>query len=440
MNPLLNASHDPQRRSWVASANLPDADFPIQNLPFGVFEDNKQQRAGVAIGDQIVDLSALLALGLLEGDAAEAVQAAANGRLNGLMALGPRYASALRLALSDLLRDDSPQLARVQAVASQILVPMAQVTMALPCDIGDYSDFLTSLHHTERHGRYKGLKDPLPPAFKSLPVAYHSRASSIRVSGAGVVRPHGQYKDSSGEVVYGPAPMLDFELELAAFIGQGNPLGQPIAIDDAAGHIFGYCLLNDWSAKSIQWWEQVLGPFLGKSFISSISPWIVTQEALAPFRLPAPPRAPGDPAPLAHLNGSIDQAAGGIDIALEAWLSTPNQRAKEQAPQRITQTHLQNLYWTFGQMLTHHASNGCNLRPGDLIGCGTISGAEDSARACITELTNAGADPLPVGNGETRTALNDGDEIILKARAIHAGAVSLGFGECRGRITPAIAL
>jgi fumarylacetoacetase len=435
----LNASHDPQRRSWVASANLPEADFPIQNLPFGIFTTgtNAKKRAGVAIGNQIVDLSALLEEGLLTGDAAEAAQATGDGRLNGLMALGPRHASALRLALSDLLRDDSPLLQRVRGAEARILVPMAQATMQLPCDIGDYSDFLTSLHHTERHGRYKGLKDPLPPAFKSLPIAYHGRASSIRVSGADVMRPHGQFKNKQGEVVYGPAEMLDFELELAAFIGSGNALSQPIAIDDAAGHIFGYCLLNDWSAKSIQWWEQVLGPFLGKSFISSISPWIVTQEALAPFRLPAPPRAAGDPALLAHLNGKQDQAQGGLDISLEAWLSTPTQREAQQPPQRITQTHLQNLYWTFGQMLAHHASNGCNLRPGDLIGSGTISGADDSARACITELTNAGADPLPVGNGETRTALQDGDEIILKARATHAGAVSIGFGECRGRIAAA---
>jgi fumarylacetoacetase len=435
----LNASHDPQRRSWVASANEAECDFPIQNLPFGIFNDGKGKRAGVAIGNQIVDLQALLAEGLLEGDAADAVKAVQDGHLNGLMALGSRYASALRLALSDLLREDSPMLQKVREAEARILAPMAQVTMELPCEIGDYSDFLTSLHHTERHGRYKGLKDPLPPAFKSLPIAYHSRASSIRVSGAGVIRPNGQYKNAEGNVAFGPAPMMDFELELAAFVGSGNELGKPIAIDDAASHIFGYCLLNDWSAKSIQWWEQVLGPFLGKSFISSISPWIVTQEALAPFRLPAPPRPAGDPAPLPHLNGKKDQAEGGLDIALEAWLSTPARREAQEPPLRITQTHLQNLYWTFGQMLAHHASNGCNLRPGDLIGSGTISGAEDTARACITELTNAGADPLPVGQGETRTALQDGDEIILKARAIHAGAVSIGFGECRGRISPAVA-
>jgi fumarylacetoacetase len=433
----LNATHDPARRSWVESANAPDTEFPIQNLPFGVFVDAGMPHAGVAIGDQVVRLDALLEHRLLDGDAAAAVRACLDGRLNGLMALGPRYASALRAALSDLLRADGPQRDRAQSLRDRILMAMAGVTMALPCDIGDYSDFLTSLHHTERHGRYKGLKDPLPPAFKSLPIAYHGRASSIRVSGEDVVRPHGQYKNKAGEVEYGPAPMLDFELELAAFVGQGNALGEPIPVGAAGGHIFGYCLLNDWSAKSIQWWEQVLGPFLGKSFMSSISPWIVTQEALAPFRLPAPPRAPGDPAPLPHLSDARDQAEGGIDIALEAWLSTPARRAAGEGPLRITKTHLQNLYWTFGQMLAHHASNGCNLRPGDLIGSGTISGADDAARACITELTNAGADPLQVGPEEFRTALADGDEIVLRAGAARAGYVTIGFGECRGRIAPA---
>jgi fumarylacetoacetase len=430
-----NQTHDPARRSWVESANRPGCDFPIQNLPFGVFSAGGDKHAGVAIGDYIVDLQAVLQAGMLEGDAAIAARATAGGKLNGLMALESRHVSALRGQLSAMLSTDAP--ARAREAADSILVPMDKATMELPCEIGDYSDFLTSLHHTERHGRFKGLKDPLPAAFKSLPVAYHGRASSIRASGAGVMRPNGQYKNAQGEVTFGPAPMLDFELELAAFIARGNPLSQPIAINAARDYIFGYCLLNDWSAKSIQWWEQVLGPFLGKSFISSISPWIVTEEALAPFRLPAPPRPAGDPAPLPHLNGAADQAEGGIDIALEAWISTAAQRAAGRGPVRITQTHLQNLYWTFGQMLTHHASNGCNLRPGDLIGSGTISGESDASRACITELTNAGKDPLPVGEGEFRTALEDGDEIILKARASHGDAVPIGFGECRGRIEPA---
>jgi fumarylacetoacetase len=315
---------------------------------------------------------------------------------------------------------------------------ICDVTMRLPCEIGDYTDFLTSLHHTERHGRYKGLADPLPAAFKSLPIAYHGRASSLRVSGGDVRRPHGQYRDANGTVRFGPAPALDFELELAAFIGRGNALTQPIAIDDAHQHIFGYCLLNDWSAKSIQWFEQVLGPFLGKSFHSSLSPWIVTAEALAPFRKPAPSRAAGDPAPLPHLYGAFDQQNGGLNLELEAYLSTAQLRAAGAAPVRITRTHLDNLYWTFAQMVAHHTSNGCNLRTGDLLGSGTISGADDLSRACLTELTNAGKDPLQLPNGETRTALEDGDEVIFQARAVQPGAVTIGFGECRGTIAPAL--
>jgi fumarylacetoacetase len=353
------------------------------------------------------------------------------------MALGNEYASAVRARLSELLRADSPMRDAVKAVENKILVSMDDATMELPCKIGDFTDFLTSLHHTERHGRFKGLKDPLPPAFKSLPVAYHGRASSICLSGANVIRPNGQYRNMQGEICFGPAPMLDFELELAAFVGCGNEQGRPIHVSAARDHIFGYCLLNDWSAKSIQWWEQVLGPFLGKSFCTSISPWIVTEEALAPFRMPAPKRAPGDPALLPHLQCNADQRNGGMNIALEAWISSAAQRRAGKPPIRITHTHLRNLYWTFGQMLTHHASNGCNLRPGDLLGSGTISGEEDISRACITELTNAGADPLPIGDGEYRTALEDGDEIIFNAHAVSEGAVTIGFGECRGQIEPA---
>jgi len=399
----LNSTHDPALRSWVESANLPGADFPIQNLPLGAFERDGNARTGVAIGDRVVDLQALHDAALLDGDAAIACAAAAcgDGTLNRLMALEPRFQSALRRALSALLRSDSPMLSQVQPRTAALLPRSADVTMRLPCEIGDYTDFLTSLHHTERHGRYKGLADPLPPAFKSLPIAYHGRASSLRVSGGDVRRPHGQYRDAQGNVRFGPAPALDFELELAAFIGRGNAFTQPVAIDDAHQHIFGYCLLNDWSAKSIQWFEQVLGPFLGKSFHSSLSPWIVTAEALAPFRKSAPSRAAGV------------------------------------APVRITRTHLDNLYWTFAQMVTHHTSNGCNLRTGDLLGSGTISGADDLSRACLTELTNAGKDPLQLPNGETRTALEDGDEVIFHARAAQPGAVTIGFGECRGTIAPA---
>ena len=253
-------------------------------------------------------------------------------------------------------------------------------------------------------------------------------------------RPRGQYRDAEGQVRFGPAPALDFELELAALIGRGNDPEQPVDTAHALDHVFGYCLLNDWSAKSIQWFEQVLGPFLGKSFHSSVSPWIVTEEALAPFRIAAPVRAAGDPAVLPHLDSAADRRAGGIDIELEAYLSTARMRSAGLEPERITQTHLGNLYWTFAQMIAHHTSNGCNLRTGDLLGSGTISGESAVSRACLTELTNAGKDPLQLPGGETRIALEDGDEITLTARASHPGAVSIGFGECRGRIAAAHAL
>ncbi|TDQ73569.1 fumarylacetoacetase [Paraburkholderia silvatlantica] len=437
---MLNPTHDPARRSWIESANRPETDFPIQNLPFGTFERDGVIRTGVAIGEHAVDLRELLDSGLLApgSDAAFACEAA-DGTLNRLMSMPPRYASALRAALSDLLKSDAPQRARMQQHADDLLPRIDTLELRLPCEVGDYTDFLTSLHHTERHGRYKGLADPLPPAFKSLPIAYHGRASSLRVSGGEVRRPHGQYRDANGEIVFGPAPALDFELELAAWIGEGNSLTQPIAVDDACAHIFGYSLLNDWSAKSIQWFEQVLGPFLGKSFHSSLSPWIVTSEALAPFRKAPVARAENDPPLMAHLHGVRDQQEGGLHLELYAHLSTQKLRDSGAIATRITHTHLDNLYWTFAQMVAHHTSNGCNLRTGDLLGSGTISGADDAARACITELTNAGRDPLRLPNGETRTALEDGDEIVLTARATKAGAVSIGFGECRGRIAPALA-
>jgi fumarylacetoacetase len=433
----LNLTHDPARRSWVESANLPGVDFPVQNLPFGAFRRDGETHIGVAIGDRVVDLRVLHEAALLDGDAAIACAAACDGSLNELMALDSRYISALRHTLSDLLRSDAPQRARLEERIDALLPRIADVTLTLPCTIGDYTDFLTSLHHTERHGRYKGLADPLPAAFKSLPIAYHGRASSICVSGGEIRRPHGQYRDADGNVRFGPAPMLDFELELAALIGRGNALTQPISIDAARNHIFGYCLLNDWSAKSIQWFEQVLGPFLGKSFHSSLSPWIVTEEALVPFRKAAAPRAPGDPAIMPHLHGTLDQESGGLHLELEAHLSTAKLRTEGAEAVCITRTHLDNLYWTFAQMVAHHTSNGCNLRTGDLLGSGTISGASDESRACLTELSNAGKQPLTLPNGETRTALEDGDEIILRARASRPGAVSIGFGECRGRIAAA---
>jgi fumarylacetoacetase len=442
----LNTTHDPRRQSWVESANAAETDFPLQNLPYGVFEHEGQVSWGVAIGSQVLDVRALANLHLLHSDAWVAAQSVQGHELNALMGLEPAMLHALRLSLSALLGADTPSdefnassQKKIKRLSKVLLLERDAVQMRLPCAIGDYTDFLTSQYHTERHGRFKGLAEPLPAAFKHLPVAYHGRASSIRVSGTPVVRPNGQYKDSAGQVVFGPSTMLDFELELAGLVGRGNALGQPIALDHAQAHFFGWVLLNDWSAKSIQWWESVLGPFLGKSFMSSISPWIVTQEALLPFRIPQQARAAGDPRALPYLQSAWDRAQGGFDIEMQAWLQTATQRALGEPGLQITQTHLKHLYWTFGQMLTHHTSNGCNLRSGDLLGSGTVSGPTDESRACITEITHAAKVPLAVGHGETRIDLQDGDAITLKAKAKNATAVSIGFGECTGVVLAAAA-
>ncbi|WP_332748719.1 fumarylacetoacetase [Hydrogenophaga sp.] len=438
----INATHDAARRSWVASANEAGCDFPIQNLPFGMFTlatepDGATPRPGVAIGDQVVDLRALDAASLLQGDAARAVRAVAPGQagLNAMMALGHRPASALREQLSDLLREGGSTGLREGA---GLLHPQAAVQMHMPCQIGDYTDFLTSYPHTERHGKFKGLAVPVTPVFHSLPVAYHGRASSIRVAGTPVRRPNGQWKAADDSVHFGAVEAMDFELELAAIVGAGTALGQPVSLDEAPDHIFGYVLLNDWSAKSVQWWEQMLGPFLGKSFMSSISPWVITAQALAPFATRAPARRPDSPPLLAYLNAARDRTHGGLDIAMEAWLSTSAMREAGAGPQRLCATHLSHLSWTFGQMLTHHCSNGCDLRPGDLMGSGTVSGERPDERACMTEITSAGREPLRLQNGEERRWLHDGDEVSFHARASVDGRVPIGFGPCSARVLPAV--
>lgn len=427
----LNDTHDPARRSWVRSANHPDTDFPIQNLPFGVFRRRSgAPRGGVAIGEQIVDLAAALEAGLFVPEVAETARAAAGPTLNPLMALGNGPASALRAALSDLLRSDGPARGR----AEPVLVPMAEAGMETPTAIGDFTDFLCSHDHTMR----MSPTGKAPPAFASMPLAYHSRASSVRVSGAPVVRPNGQFRAPDETIRFGPEPALDFELELGAFIGPGNALGRPIGIEGARQHLFGYCLLNDWSARSMQAWEMVpLGPFLAKSLLTSISPWVVTAEAMAPFGAPAHTRQTGDEAP-PHLSCPEDQAEGGMDIAMEARLLTSNMRQTDEPPARITRTSFLNCTWTFAQMVTHHASNGCNLQPGDLIGSGTMSGSSDEARACMAELTARGSEPLTLPGNERRSWLEDGDDVVFHATAERDGFVPIGFGECRGRIEPAL--
>ncbi len=432
----LNATHDPSRRSWLESANSGVTPFPIQNLPLGVFLRDGKKHVGVAIGEQIFDLTAAQFFNLFSDEAHTALMALREGTLNDLMALPESFSSALRHQISAHLSAGSASQSMMSALSSTLVIDQQHVQMCLPAKIGDYTDFLTSEYHTERHGKFKGLSEPLPAAFKSLPIAYHGRASSIRVSGSPVVRPRGQFKNASGAVQFGPAQMMDFELELAAFIGQGNALGEPIALKDAPQHLFGYCLLNDWSAKSIQWWEQVLGPFLGKSFMSSISPWVVSSEALRPFRAQPLPLGPKDPAFLPYLTDPLDRETGSLEIEVEAFIRSHEQSAKGLSAQRITRSHLKHLYWTFAQMLAHHSSNGCNMNPGDLIGSGTISGPDDESRACITEITEAGKKPLKLSSGESRTALQDGDEITLRAWAKKEGFVPIGFGDCVGTILP----
>jgi fumarylacetoacetase len=435
MMPKLDATHDPARRSWVEAANRADSDFPIQNLPWAVFtRAGEQPRGGIAIGDGIVDLKAASEARLFSGAAAETARAASAPVLNDAMALGARSAAALREQLSDLLRADGRERARLEARAATFLVSMQGAQLCLPVTVGAFTDFLSSIFHTKRMGR-----NNLPPSYKYQPIAYNSRASSVRIGGETIVRPKGEFRAEAGEVGYGPESSLDFELEMAAVIGPGNALGAPIPIAEAADHIFGYCLLNDWSARGIQRWEsQPLGPFLGKSFCTSISPWIVTAEALAPFRAPAFKRDGDDPPPFSHLSDEADLKEGGLDINLEAFWRTAAMRSRGAAPTRVTRTNANALYWTFTQMVTHHTVNGCNLRPGDLIASGTVSGPTDDSRACIAELNGNGTMPLTIGE-EKRLWLEDGDDVIFRARAERHGHVSIGFGECSGVIGPMVA-
>jgi fumarylacetoacetase len=430
----LNETHDPARQSFVESANAPGSDFPIQNLPFGVYCPSARMppRVGVAIGDQILDVAAA---GPFEGLAAEAARACAAPSLNQLMALGAPAWSALRLALSRGLskeRGDSAKLGRH-------LMPMAQAQLALPAVIGDFTDFYASVFHATNAGRAFRPENPLLPNYKYVPVAYHGRSSSIRVSGTPVKRPRGQRKAANEAApTYGPSRNLDFELELGMYIGTPTELGDIVPVAKAAEHIFGFCLLNDWSARDVQAWEyQPLGPFLGKNFATTVSPWVVTREALAPFRIPAFTRPQGDPAPLPHLDDANDRAQGGLDVTLEAYISTEAMRRTGTAPARLTQTSFALIYWTVAQMIAHHTSNGCNLMVGDLIGSGTISGPEKSSWGSLLELTARGSAPLEMPSGEKRGFIEDGDEVIFRGFCTKPGYPRIGLGECRAVIQPA---
>ncbi len=446
--PALNETHDPGRRSWVETANE-GSDFTIQNLPFGVFrprDESRKARVGVAIGDQILDVDLTRKLGLLGGVAADAASACRMSSLNALMGLGASHWSALRTALSQLLASGD----RRVETTNRALVPMTGAEMLMPATIGDYTDFFCSLHHATNAGSMFLPDNPLTPNYKHMPVAYHGRSSSVVLSGTPVRRPRGQIAprrrganvtdEPPGDAAapsFGPTRLLDYELEVGFFVGPGNDLGSSLSVDEAESRIFGFCLLNDWSARDVQLWEsQPLGPFLAKSFQTSISPWVVTAEALAPYRVPAADRPPEDPQPRPYLDSADNRVHGGIDLTLEVHLHSAAMREQDEAPHRLSRGTFRDLYWTPAQMLAHHASNGCNLRPGDLLASGTVSGAEKHSRGCLLELSWRGTEPIELPAGETRTFLQDGDEVILSGHCEKNGAARVGFGECRGIVEP----
>jgi fumarylacetoacetase len=407
---MIDATHDPALTSWVESANRPGADFPIQNLPYASFRSTTDEiRVGVGIGDQLLDISAAFNVPSMAA----------------VMAMSRDTRIELRRRVSSFLTTRTNE-------ADRCLLPIDEVELLLPCEIPDYTDFYASIDHATNVGRMLRPDNPLLPNYKWLPVAYHGRASSVVVSGTEVRRPWGQIvSNPAGPPQYAPCRLLDYEVELGAFLGPGNPMGQPIPIAQAEDHIIGVCLLNDWSARDIQTWEyQPLGPFLAKNFATSVSPWVVTLEALEPFRRPAPPRAAGDPEPLPHLQTSRESAFG---IRLEVWLRSP----RMQSPMMVSRGDFSLMYWNLAQMVAHHSSNGCPIRAGDLIGSGTVSGPEKQNRGCLLEMTWRGAEPLELPTGETRKFLEDGDEVILRGWCEAAGFRRIGFGECRGVVLAA---
>jgi fumarylacetoacetase len=425
----LDETHDPSRTSWLDSANG-HPDFPIQNLPLGVFDRGDGARIGVAIGDQILDLAAAAAI--LDPAWQRALS---QPRLNDWLAHRSADHRALRRRLSALLSDPAHR-----AATEPRLVAQSAATMQLPARIGDYTDFYVGIHHATNVGRQFRPDQPLMPNYKYVPIGYHGRASSVRVSGEPVIRPSGQRKPPEAtEPTYSPSRRLDYELELGIWIGRGNPLGDPIPIADAADHIVGYTLLNDWSARDLQAWEyQPLGPFLAKNFLTTVSPWIVTADALRPFRAPMPPRPQGDPAPLPYLDDPADQATGALAIHLEVTLSTQAMRAAGVPPHVLSKGEASAaMYWSAAQIVAHHSSNGCNLSPGDLIGTGTLSTADDLGLGSLLEISNGGRSPLTLPSGEQRSFLEDGDELTLAGWCEAPGAVRIGFGTCTGRVTPA---
>jgi len=433
----VNETHDPQLRSWVGSANRAGADFPLQNLPFGIFRragSEESWRGGVAIGDQILDLAAVHELRVLSGTEAQALAACRGPALNDFMALGARAWSTLRAALSRILRHGANEAPALRAA----LVPQSEAELGLPARIGDFTDFYASVHHATAVGRLFRPDQPLLPNYKWVPIAYHGRSSSIRVSGQQLRRPQGQVLLPGAEQPQLlPSRRLDYELEVGVFIGAGSALGEPIPLAQAEGHIFGLCLLNDWSARDVQAWEyQPLGPFLAKNFATTISPWIVTLEALAPYRVPWT-RSAADPQPLPYLDGEALRQAGGVELELETWIDSAAMRARGMPSQRLARSNFRHSYWSIAQMVAHHSVNGCDLRPGDLLGSGTQSGPAPEEAGSLLELTVGGKQPLTLATGETRTFLADGDRITLRGWCARPGHARIGFGEAAGTVLPA---
>jgi fumarylacetoacetase len=434
----VNKTHDPALTSWIESANSPDTDFPIQNLPFGVFsrKGDSERRVGVAIGDQIVDIGESLSANLWSGKARDVARWCDRPTLNELMQAPRESLSQFRARLSELLTGTPGDDSVINPLPPGALVPMAEAVMFRPAEIGDYTDFYASIYHATNVGKIFRPDSPLLPNYKYLPIGYHGRASSIVISGTEVARPNGQMlPNGAKDPTFGPTQMLDYEAEVGFFVGRGNELGKPVPIDQAEERLFGICLVNDWSARDIQSWEyQPLGPFLSKSFATTISPWVVTWEALEPYRVPGFFRPPGDPQPLAYLSSEKNRDEGGIDLTIEVYIRSMLMREGRLRPSRLSVASLADMYWTAAQMLTHHTSNGCNLRPGDMFASGTISGPDKGSQGCMLELTRRGTEPVVLPTGEERKFLHDGDEIILRAYFQREGAARIGLGECAGLI------
>ncbi|KAA1151270.1 fumarylacetoacetase [Pseudoalteromonas sp. FUC4] len=434
---LINETHDINLTSWVESANVDNCDFPIQNLPFAEFRrkgSDEAFRGGVAIGDQVIDLAKLSKLNVLTGDAKTAADAASEATLNTFMGLGKQYWSALRLALSKALRAGSDH----QQALSDTLVAQSDIEFSLPCRIGDYTDFYTSIYHATAVGSLFRPDNPLLPNYKWVPIGYHGRSSSIDVSGQTFHRPKGQTKAPNAEVPsFGPCKRLDYELELGIYLGKGNALGDAIAIENAENHVFGFCVFNDWSARDLQAWEyQPLGPFLAKNFASTVSPWIVTTEALAPYRT-SWTRDENDPQPMDYLESKANRDQGAFDIQMDVKIQTQKMRSEGHNPTRVSTSSFKHSYWSVAQMVTHHTVNGCNFMPGDMLGSGTQSGPTHEEAGSLLELSRGGKEKITLSNGEQRSFLEDGDNVIMRGWCEKEGYARIGFGSVESTVLPA---